>query len=218
MADNASSGRDDATPSFPRDEIRTTVDTVVAAGQLLASPRKCKIWHEAWLHEGLDIKGLTEATSIPQSTLYNLTKEMVDEGSLYPSGSANSRATIYKPSRMQIFVSEHPKGIGPQFNIHSTLIGVLGRGVESDDIGTFLDRNNYTILLEAITGVLVILDDPDIEETSLDQLFEHMSAADARMIQGHIAAVLKREVRKDGIDWTFPDDPAIEPAELPSRE
>lgn len=213
MTDNASSDRDGASPAFPRDEIRTTVDTVVAAGQLLASPRKCKIWHETWLHEGLDIKGLTEKTSIPQSTLYNLTKEMVEEGSLYPSGSADSRATIYKPSPMQIFVSEHPKGIGPQFNIHSTLIGVLGRGVGSDDIETFLDRNNYTLLLEAITGVLVILDGSNTEATSLEDLFEHMSAADARMIQGHIAAVLERETRKEGVEWSFPEDPAIEPTD-----
>ncbi|MEF8781128.1 MAG: hypothetical protein V5A46_10660 [Haloferacaceae archaeon] len=218
MADNVSPGRDDSSPSFPRDEIRTTVDTVVAAGQLLASPRKCKIWHETWLHEGLDIKGLTEVTPIPQSTLYNLTKEMVEEGSLYPASSADTRATVYKPSRMQIFVSEHPKGIGPQFNIHSTLIGVLGRGVDSGDVETFLDRNNYTILLEAITGVLVILDDPDTEATSLEELFEHMSPVDARLIQGHISAVLKREARKNGIDWEFPEDPVIEPAELPSAE
>lgn len=211
MAENASPGRDDPSPSFPRDEIRTTVDTVVAAGQLLASPRKCKVWHEAWLHGGLDIKGLTEVTSIPQSTLYNLTKEMVEEGSLYPSGTAESRATVYKPSKMQIFVSEHPKGIGPQFSIHSTLVGVLGRGVESDDIETFLDRNNYTVLLEAITGVLLILDGTETEATSLEELFEHMGPVDARLIQGHIAAVLKREAQKDGIEWEFPESPAIEP-------
>lgn len=218
MADNVSPGRDDSSHSFPRDEIRTTVDTVVAAGQLLASSRKCKIWHETWLHEGLDIRGLTDKTSIPQSTLYNLTKEMVEEGSLYPAGTPESRATVYKPTRMQIFVSEHPKGIGPQFNIHSTLIGVLGRGVESDDVETFLDRNNYTILLEAITGVLVILDDPETEANSLEELFEHMGPVDARMIQGHIAAVLRREARKNGIDWEFPEDPVIEPVEQPPTE
>lgn len=202
--------------TLPRNELRTTVDTVVAAGQMLADPRKCKVWHETWLHDGLDIKGLTSATSIPQSTLYNLTKEMLDEGSLYTSGTSERRATIYKPVPMQIFVSEHPEGIGPQFNIHSTLIGVIGRGVESPDIETFIDRNNYTILLEAITGVLVILSDDDLENPTLESFFEHMSAADARMIEGHIAAVLKRESGKEGVDWEFPDDPAIEPAE-PSR-
>lgn len=217
MTDNGTSEQVGSPSSYPREGIRTTVDTVVAAGQLLASPRKCKIWHEAWLHNGLDIKGLTDRTEIPQSTLYNLTAEMVEEGSLYTAGTVDSRATVYKPVRMQIFVSEHPEGIGPQFNIHSTLIGVIGRGTQSDDIQTFLDRNNYTILLESITGVLMILDDPDCEETDLHELFEHMGPVDAQMIQGHIAAVLQRESVKDNVRWNFPEDPKIEPIELPSE-
>lgn len=194
-----------------RDEIRTTVDTVVAAGQMLASPRKCKIWHESWLHGGLTIKKLTAATSIPQSTIYDLTREMVEEGSLYAAGTTDTNATVLKPAEMQIFVSKHPENIGRQFNIHSTLIGVLGRGVHSGDIETFLDRNNYTLLLESITGVLALLSHNDPEAEDLEDMFGWMDGVDAQLIQGHIAAVLQREAQKDDIEWEFPDDPVITP-------
>lgn len=131
MTERSSSTADGSTPS---DGLRTTVDTVVAAGQLLADPRKCRIWHGCWLQNGLDVKELGSTVSIPQSTLYNLTKEMVTEGSLYESGAATGRSTVYKPVSMQIFVSEHPEGIGPQFNIHGTLIGVVGAGTYSEDV------------------------------------------------------------------------------------
>lgn len=193
--------------------IETTVDTVVAAGQMLAAPRKCKIWHEAWLHDGLTIKQLSATTSIPQSSVYDITREMVAEGSLYAAGTTDNNATILKPSPMQVFVSAHPENIGRQYNIHSTLIGVVGRSMVSEDIETFLDRNNYTMLLESITGVLSILSDDGHEMSSLEELFEWIDPVDARLIQGHIAAVLKREAEKPNIEWTFPDDPAIAPAE-----
>ena len=195
------------------DGIRTIVDTVVAAGQMLASPRKCRIWHEAWLHDGLPIQELSEKTSIPQSTVYELTREMVSEGSLYSAGTTDNNAAILKPTPMQIFVSEHPENIGHQLNIHSTLIGVVGRGVESDDIETFLDRNNYTLLLEAITGVLTILSQNDPDATNLGEYYGWIDDVDAHLIQGHIAAVLKRESEKPSINWEFPDDPVIEPFE-----
>lgn len=193
--------------------IQTTVDTVVAAGQMLADPRKCQIWHESWLTDGLTIKGLTDATSIPQSTIYDLSREMVKEGSLYAAGSTDNNATILKPTPMQVFVSAHPENVGQQFNIHSTLIGVVGRGVDSDDIQTFLERNNYTLLVKSITGVLRVLsgDEPDVE--SLDEVFEWMDPVDAQLIQGHIAAVLKREAQKPQIEWEFPAEPAISPTE-----
>jgi hypothetical protein len=215
MADFADQDSPGQVPESPaqRGEAWTTVDTVVAAGQMLASPRKCKIWHESWLKDGLTIKQLTAATSIPQSTVYDLTREMVEEGSLYAAGTTDNNASILKPTSMQIFVSEHPENIGHQFNIHSTLIGVVGRGTEYEEIETFLDRNNYTMLVESITGVLNILSEPDLEATSLDELFEGMDVVDAQLIQGHIAAVLQREAKKPGIDWTFPDEPVISPIE-----
>jgi hypothetical protein len=215
MADFADQDSPGQVPESPaqRGEAWTTVDTVVAAGQMLASPRKCKIWHESWLKDGLTIKQLTAATSIPQSTVYDLTREMVEEGSLYAAGTTDNNASILKPTSMQIFVSEHPENIGHQFNIHSTLIGVVGRGTEYEEIETFLDRNNYTMLVESITGVLSILSEPDLEATSLDELFEGMDVVDAQLIQGHIAAVLQREAKKPGIDWTFPDEPVISPIE-----
>lgn len=191
--------------------IQTTVDTVVAAGQMLASPRKCRIWHEAWLADGLTIKELTAATPIPQSTIYDITREMTEEGSLYSAGTTRNNATILKPTEMQIFVSKHPENIGRQFNIHSTLIGVVGRGIDSEDVGTFLERNNYTMLVEAITGVLSILTENDPEMDSLDDLFEWIDPVDTQLIQGHIAAVLRREAEKPGIEWEFPDDPVIQP-------
>lgn len=193
--------------------IRTTVDTVVAAGQMLASPRKCKIWHETWLHEGLTIKELTAVTEIPQSTIYDITREMIEEGSLYSAGTTDNNATILKPTKMQIFVSEHPENVGRQFNIHSTLIGVISRGIDSENVDTFLDRNNYTMLVEAITGVLTILTQKGAEASSLNELFEWMDPVDATLIQGEIAAVLQREAEKPRIEWEFPDDPVIPPAE-----
>lgn len=193
--------------------IETTVDTVVAAGQMLASPRKCKIWHESWLHDGLTIKEITATTSIPQSTVYDVTREMVEEGSLYAAGTADNNATILKPSPMQIFVSAHPENIGRQFNIHSTLIGVVGRSMHSDDIETFLERNNYTMLVESITGVLATLSEDDPDVNGLEDLFEWMDPVDARLVQGHIASVLEQEAEKEDIDWEFPDDPVIPPAE-----
>ena len=193
--------------------IQTTVDTVVAAGQMLASPRKCRIWHEAWLADGLTIKELTAATPIPQSTIYDITREMTEEGSLYSAGTTRNNATILKPTEMQIFVSKHPENIGRQFNIHSTLIGVVGRGIDSEDVGTFLERNNYTMLVEAITGVLSILTENDPEMDSLDDLFEWIDPVDTQLIQGHIAAVLRREAETPGIEWEFPDDPVIQPIE-----
>ena len=215
MADFADQGRPEQVSESPaqRGEAWTTVDTVVAAGQMLASPRKCKIWHESWLKDGLTIKQLTAATAIPQSTVYDLTREMVEEGSLYAAGTTDNNASILKPTSMQIFVSEHPENIGHQFNIHSTLIGVVGRGTEYEEIATFLDRNSYTMLVESITGVLSILSQSDPEATSLDELFDGMDVVDAGLIQGHIAAVLRREARKPGIDWEFPDDPVISPIE-----
>lgn len=193
--------------------IQTTVDTVVAAGQMLASPRKCRIWHEAWLHDGLTIKELTAATPIPQSTIYDITREMTEEGSLYTAGTTRNNAAILRPTEMQIFVSEHPENIGRQFNIHSTLIGVLGRGLETDDIEQFLERNNYTLLVESITGVLSILSENDPEIDSLAVLYDWIDPVDAALIQPHIAAVLRREAGKPNIEWTFPEHPVIEPAE-----
>jgi len=217
MVDNLSSSQDEpegsASPNGAQSGIETTVDTVVAAGQMLASPRKCKVWHESWLHDGLTIKQLSAATSIPQSSVYDITREMVAEGSLYAAGTTDNNATILKPSPMQIFVSAHPENIGRQYNIHSTLIGVIGRSMGSEDIETFLDRNNYTMLLESITGVLAILSDESHEASSLEELFEWVDPVDARLIQGHIAAVLKREAEKPSIEWSFPDDPTIEPVE-----
>lgn len=214
MADHPSADETEAEESSPqRSGIQTTVDTVVAAGQMLASPRKCKIWHEAWLADGLTIKELTAATSIPQSTVYDLTREMVEEGSLYGAGTTDSNATVLKPASMQIFVSEHPENIGQQFNIHSTLIGVVGRGVDYDEIQTFLDRNNYTLLVESVTGVLAILSDDGADAESLEELYDWIDPIDAQLIQGHIAAVLRREAQKPSIDWRFPDDPAITPIE-----
>lgn len=196
-------------------EMRTTVDTVVAAGQLLASPRKCALWHESWLADGLPIQDLAVATGIPQSTVYDLTREMVEEGSLFAAGTTENNATILKPTPMQVFVSEHPENIGPQYNIHSTLIGVVGRGTHYTDVETFIERNNYTALVQAITGVLVILSTPDLETTDLASYYEWMDPVDAQLIQGHIAAVLQRESTKSSIEWTFPDDPPIEPVEDP---
>lgn len=210
---------DDGPPTrdaVPTDGLRTTVDTVVAAGQLLADPRKCRVWHECWLRDGLDVQRLADTVSIPQSTLYNLTKEMVAEGSLYESGNESGRSTVYRPVSMQVFVSEHPEGIGPQFNIHGTLIGIVGVGVNTDDIETFLDRNNYTLLVETITAVLALLADDDPPESSADELLGHLRPVDARMVQGHVAAVLRRECEHGALDWTFPEDPVIEPVE-PNR-
>lgn len=197
----------------PADEIKTTVDTVVAAGQMLASPRKCKIWHETWLADGLTIQGIASATSIPQSTSYDLTREMVDEGSLYSAGTTENKATILKPTPMHVFVSEHPQATGPEFNIHSTLIGVVGRADDFEDVETFLERNNYTLLVEAITGVLLILGDSDVEAESLTDLYGWIDGVDAHLIQGHIAAVIKRESETVEDEWEFPDDPVIDPAE-----
>ena len=191
--------------------IRTTVDKVVAAGQLLASPRKCATWHECWLYDGLTIQDIAEHTGIPQSTTYDLTREMTAEGSLFSVGTTASNASIMKPTSMQFFVSSHPEGIGPQYNVHSTLIGVLGRGTTTDDVETFLERNNYTQLSEAITGVLSILSNEDIE-TPLESHFGWMKSIDARLIEGHIAAVLELESHAPGIEWVFPRDPRIPPA------
>lgn len=189
-----------------RKEVRTTVDTVVAAGQLLASPRKSKIWHEAWLTEGATTMELTDLTSIPQSTIYDLTREMTEEGSLYTAGSTENNATVFKPTPMQVFVSEHPADMGPQFNIHSTLIGVIGRQTDHSEVEMFLERNNYTLLLEAITGVLVILSDEDVEGDGLVDLFDWIGEIDARLIEKHIVAVLRRESQKPSIDWEFPEE------------
>lgn len=214
MVDHPSADLGDAEDdASQRSGIRTTVDTVVAAGQMLAEPRKCKIWHEAWLNDGLTIKELTAVTTIPQSTIYDLTREMVEEGSLFGAGTTDNNATILKPASMQIFVSEHPENIGQQFNIHSTLIGVLGRGVDHDEIETFLDRNNYTMLVESITGVLAILSEGQTEAESLEELFEWMDPIDAQLIQGHVAAVLEREAEKPDIEWNFPEEPPITPME-----
>lgn len=198
-------------------EIRTTVDKVVAAGQLLATPRKCKIWHECWLQDGLTIQDIANAAEIPQSTTYDLTREMIEEGSLYTKGTSTTNATILKPTQMQFFVSSHPEGIGPQYNVHSTLIGVIGRGTESDDIEMFLNRTNYTLLTEAITGVLAILSGDQSSASNLEDHLAWMDEIGARLIEGHIAAVLQREAEKPGIAWEFPDDPSIEPAPLPSN-
>lgn len=192
--------------------IKTTVDTVVAAGQLLASPRKCKIWHEAWLANGMTIKDIASATSIPQSTAYDLTREMVEEGSLYSAGTTDNNATVLKASPMQVFVSEHPEAVGPQFNIHSTLIGVVGRATDHEEVETFLDRNNYTLLVEAISGVLQILSG-SVDAEDLTELYGWIDGVDAHLIQGHVAAVLKREAQRPSIDWQFPSDPAIAPTE-----
>lgn len=205
--------------------IRTTVDTVVAAGQLLSSPRKCKVWHEVWLADGLTTNELTAATNIPQSSLYDLTREMVKEGSLYTSGTADNNAAILRAADMQVFVSDHPEGMGPQYNIHSTLIGVLGTRVDSLDVETFLERNNYTMLLESITAVLTILHEdhkrdqktahgPD-EGVRLEDYLDWLRPPDARLIEGHIAGVLQREAAKPTIDWEFPTHPSIDP--LPSH-
>lgn len=210
---NGPSGTNPPSEEATGSGIRTTVDTVVAAGQMLASPRKCRIWHETWLHDGLTIQDLTAATSIPQSTIYDITREMVEEGSLYSAGKTANNATILKPTPMQIFVSEHPENIGRQFNIHSTLIGVVGRGTQSENVESFIDRNNYTMLLEAITGVLSILSAGESPVDRLDEQFEWMSPVDAELIQGHIAAVLRRESHKPDIDWEFPENPVIEPTE-----
>lgn len=212
MADHpADEGEQSAGPSSSG--IRTTVDTVVAAGQMLASPRKCRIWHEAWLHDGLTIQELTALTPIPQSTIYDITREMVEEGSLRSAGKTDNNATILKPTPMQIFVSEHPENIGRQFNIHSTLIGVVGRGIDSENVETFLERNNYTMLVEAITTTLGILSESDPDVTSLDEQLDWMGPVDAELIQGHIAAVLRRESQKPDIQWEFPEEPAIEPVD-----
>ena len=211
MADQPSTdGESGSTDNLPN-EIKTTVDTVVAAGQLLASPRKCRIWHEAWLAGGLTIKEIASATGIPQSTAYDLTREMVQEGSLYGGGTTENNATIMKPTEMQVFVSEHPATTGEKFNIHSTLIGVVGRAYDSEDVETFLERNNYTLLLEAITGVLLILTDPEVDAESLTELYGWIDGVDAHLIQGHIAAVLEREA-EERMGWEFPDDPVIAPA------
>jgi len=209
MADRQPAGDDESDP--PVDGIKTTVDKVVAAGQLLASPRKCKIWHEAWLAKGLTIKDIAAATSIPQSTAYDLTREMVQEGSLGAAGTTDNNATIMKPTQMQVFVSEHPESAGAEFNIHSTLIGVVGRAYDSEDVETFLERNNYTLLVEAITGVLQILSDPDTEATSLTDLYDWIDGVDAHLIQGHIAAVIEREAEARLTNWEFPTDPVIAP-------
>lgn len=194
--------------------MRTTIDKVVAAGQMLAAPRKCKIWHECWLRDGMTIQDIADAATIPQSTTYELTREMIDEGSLYAVGQTSTSATVLKPTPMQFFVSSHPEGIGPQFNVHSTLIAVIGRGTDSPDIETFLKRNNYTLLSEAITGVLTILSRNQSDASPLESHFDWMDEIDARLIEGHIAAVLKREADKPGIDWEFPSDPSIAPATL----
>lgn len=197
----------------PRKALRTTVDKVVAGGQLLADPRKCRIWHECWLQDGCTIQQVSRLADIPQSTTYDLTREMIEEGSLYGAGTTDRNATILKPTPMQLFVSSHPEGIGPQFNVHSTLIGVIGRGTATSDVATFLDRNNYTLLSEAITATLMILSENVEEKKSLEGELEWMDEIDARLIEGHIAAVLRREAEKPGIEWTFPDDPTIAPAE-----
>lgn len=197
---------DDASPG-----LRTTVDRVVAAGQLLGSPRKCAIWHACWLANGLQIQRIAETTDIPQSTTYDLTREMIEEGSLYTDSTTSTNAAVLKPTQLQLFVSSHPEGIGPQFNVHSTLIGVIGRGIETDDVETFLDRNNYTLLSEAITGVLTILSGNQSEAEALEETSEWMAPVDARLIEGHIAAVLKQEASKPNIEWEFPDSPAIQP-------
>lgn len=199
----------------PRKELRTTVDKVVAGGQLLADPRKCRIWHESWLQDGCTIQQVSRLADIPQSTTYDLTREMIEEGSLYAAGTTDRNATILKPTPMQLFVSSHPEGIGPQFNVHSTLIGVIGRGTATSDVATFLDRNNYTLLSEAITATLMILSE---NATSLETALEWMDEIDARLIEGHIAAVLQREAEKPGIEWSFPDDPAIVPVGAESGE
>lgn len=191
-------------------EIRTTVDKVVAAGKLLSSSRKCRLWHESWLEDGLPTQTLAERSGIPESSAYNVTREMIQEGSLYPSGRSDQNATILKPTSMQMFVSNHPEGIGPQFNVHSTLIGVVGRGVKTSDVDAFLERHNYTLLSEAITGVLVVLSDSESSK-NLESFFKWMDPVDARLIEGHIARVLEREGKKPDIDWQFPDDPAIQP-------
>lgn len=199
--------------------IRTTVDKVVAAGQLLAAPRKCKIWHECWLRDGLTVQHVASVTSIPQSTAYDLSREMLEEGTLYRSGTSSTGATIVKPTEMELFVSSHPEGIGPQFNVHSTLIGVVGLGVNSPNVETFLERNNFTRLSEAITAVLAILSGNQDQANDLANLLEGVSEADCRLIEGHIAAVLQREAKKSDIQWEFPDDPSIEPRPiLPSED
>ncbi|WP_418281712.1 hypothetical protein [Halorubrum sp. DTA98] len=203
---------DDRSPTHRR-EIRTTVDTVVAAGQLLSAPRKCRVWHEAWLADGLTIQQLAAVTPIPQSTLYDLTREMVADGIVHGDGTTDNNATVLRAADMQVFVSAHPEGIGRQFNIHSTLIGVIGRGIESGDVETFLERNNYTMLLEAITGVLTILDGDQTTAPELEEHLEWIESVDARLIEGHIAAILEREAEKPGIDWEFPEDPSIVPAD-----
>lgn len=214
MVDQSSADQNESADSSSQQSgIQTTVDTVVAAGQMLASPRKCKIWHEAWLHDGLTIKELTAVTSIPQSTIYDLTREMVEEGSLFAAGKTDNNASILKPTSMQIFVSKHPENIGQQFNIHSTLIGVVGRGIDYEEVEMFLDRNNYTLLLESVTGVLSILSGDAPEASGLADLYDWMDPIDAQLIQGHIAAVLRREAQKAGIEWEFPEDPAISPVE-----
>lgn len=191
--------------------LRTTVDRVVAAGQLLGSPRKCAIWHACWLADGLQIQRIAEITDIPQSTTYDLTREMIEEGSLFADSTTATNAAVLKPTQLQLFVSSHPEGIGPQFNVHSTLIGVIGRGMETDDVETFLDRNNYTQLSEAITGVLTILSGTQSEAEALEAHYEWMDSVDARLIEGHIAAVLKQEAKKPDIEWEFPESPVIEP-------
>lgn len=193
------------------EEIRTTVDKVVAAGKLLSSSRKCRLWHECWLEDGLPTQTLAERSAIPESSAYDLTREMIQEGSLFTSGKTDHNAAIRKPTPMQLFVSNHPEGIGPQFNVHSTLIGVVGRGVETSDVNAFLERRNYTMLSEAITGVLAILSGNEASD-NLESLFEWMDPVDARLIEGHIVHVLEREAEKPDIDWQFPEEPVIRPA------
>lgn len=211
MGNRPSEDADESVRDGASTGLRTTVDRVVAAGQLLGSPRKCTIWHACWLADGLQIQRIAEITGIPQSTTYALTREMIEEGSLFADSTSSTNAAVLKPTQLQLFVSSHPEGIGPQFNVHSTLIGVIGRGMETDDVETFLDRNNYTLLSEAITGVLTILSGAQSEAEALEAKYEWMDSVDARLIEGHIAAVLNQEAAKPDIEWEFPESPAIQP-------
>lgn len=164
-------------------KVEGAVQDVVAMGSVLSKPRLARIWYSIEIQAGDSVDGVTaqdiiDETDIPQTTVYEDLKDMVEIGAL--DKNSGERADRYRTRSGHLMVKTMM--VDDSQYLNPVTIGVVGQAYHNEDVGLFIERNGYNVLHECC--LLSIDEDYDLK----DLLYE-LDAVDANLIEDTVMSV-----------------------------
>lgn len=174
-------------------KVEGAVQDVVAMGSVLSKPRLARIWYSIEIQAGDSVDGVTaqdiiDETDIPQTTVYEDLKDMVEIGAL--DKNSGERADRYRTRSGHLMVKTMM--VDDSQYLNPVTIGVVGQAYHNEDVGLFIERNGYNVLHECC--LLSIDEDYDLK----DLLYE-LDAVDANLIEDTVMSVRNELTEKT--DW-----------------